>query len=302
MKLKKKENIIVFGGSGFIGTKLINALDGNIKIVSRKNNLNFPTINYDLEKNSVPKSIFKNIDKVFYLAGIAHDTNNIINKNSYYLVNTEAVYNLACLASISGVKSFIYVSSVKAGKTNKKKNNPFSNKKEDVYGNSKREAELKLLKMCKKTNMHISIIRPALVYGPGVKGNLELMISAIKKGFFPPVPETNNKRSMIHVDDLVRAILLITRKKEAHGKILIATDDKSYSTREIYEILCKTTGKKIFPISIPKFFFIFLTFLHPNLKYKINKLLGNEFYSSHKLKLLGFKAEKTLESIYETDF
>ena len=216
MRLKKKENIIVFGGSGFVGKKLINALEGNITIVSRKKNLNINTIIFDLEKDPIPINIFKNIDRVYFLAGVTHDTNNVLNARSYYSVNVEAAYNLVNLASVSGVKSFIYVSSVKAGKTCKtpdKNLDRAPKKQENIYGKSKRQAELKILKVCKESKMHISIIRPALVYGPNVKGNLKTMTSAIKKGIFPPLPETFNIRSMIHVDDLIRAILLITKKK-----------------------------------------------------------------------------------------
>lgn len=68
---------------------------------------------------------------------------------------------------------------------------------EEAYGKTKREAELKLLKIGKESGMHVSIIRPSLVYGSNAKGNLQLMLSGIKKGCFPPLPETGNKRSMI---------------------------------------------------------------------------------------------------------
>ena len=177
----------------FVGKKLINALKGNITIVSRKKNLNINTIILDLEKDPIPINIFKNIDRVYFLAGIAHDTKNVLNTRSYYSVNVKAAHNLVNLASVSGVKSFIYVSSVKAGKTPKTTDKNLERdikKQENIYGKTKRKAELKILKVSKKTKMHISIIRPALVYGPNVKGNLKIMISAIKKGIFPPLPET----------------------------------------------------------------------------------------------------------------
>ena len=74
--------------------------------------------------------------------------------------------------------------------------------------------------------MNISIVRPSLVYGPDVKGNLSMMMSWIDKGRFPPLPEIRNCRSMIHVDDLVRVLLLVAKDERANGEIFIATDGK----------------------------------------------------------------------------
>jgi UDP-glucose 4-epimerase len=68
-----------------------------------------------------------------------------------------------------------------------------------------------------QSGMHVSIVRPSLVYGPRVKGNLRLMMAGIKKGWFPPLPETGNRRSKIHVDDLVRVILLLANDECANG-------------------------------------------------------------------------------------
>jgi nucleoside-diphosphate-sugar epimerase len=150
--------------------------------------------------------------------------------------------------------------------------------------------------------MHVSIIRPSLVYGPNVKGNLQLMLSGIEKGWFPPLPETGNRRSMIHVDDLVRAILLVAEDKRANGEIFIATDGTPYSSREIYDAMCKILGKPASKWSVPKALFDIASLASPRIKYKINKLLGDECYSSAKLEGLGFKAKKSLKDISETDF
>jgi len=127
----------------------------------------------------------------------------------YQKVNTNATVMLAKLAVSSGVKRFVFISSVKAGGISTQRvcasEKDHGGDPEGIYGKTKREAELKLLKIGEESGMHVSIIRPSLVYGPNVKGNLQLILSG--KGWFPPLPETNNKRSMIHVDDLVRAIL-----------------------------------------------------------------------------------------------
>ena len=150
--------------------------------------------------------------------------------------------------------------------------------------------------------MHVSILRSSLIYGPNMKGNLNLMQSAIKKGWFPPLPRKKNRRSLIHVDDFVRAILLVANKEQAKGEIFIATDGKSYSSREIYETMCNVLGKKIPQWSLPNFLFNFAALMNSGIKYKIQKLLGDECYSSEKLHSLGFKAQHTLNEMNETFF
>ena len=150
--------------------------------------------------------------------------------------------------------------------------------------------------------MHVSILRPALIYGPNVKGNLHLMMQGIKKGWFPPLPEIGNRRSMIHVDDIVRALLFLANNKKSNGEVFIATDGRTYSSRNIYETMCRVLGKSTANWSVPRFLFNTIARLSGGFKYKIDKLLGDECYSSKKLQSLGFKAQKQLRQMNETDF
>jgi UDP-glucose 4-epimerase len=297
---------LITGATGFIGQRVIKAINGNIKILSRKKQLNYETIVCNLQSEFLPKSALNGVDTVFHLAGISHDARDANKiKDLYYKVNVSATVQLANLAIESGVKRFVFVSSVKAGghptfgvcASEKDQGAP-----EGVYGKTKREAELKLLKIGKESNMHVSIIRPSLVYGPDVKGNLKSMLLGVKKGWFPPLPETGNRRSMIHVDDLVRAILLVAEDKRANGEIFIVTDGTPYSSREIYNSMCGVAGKSIPKWSVPKFLFDMASLISPRIKYKLNKLLGGECYSSAKLESLGFKAKKTLKDMNETSF
>ena len=204
---------LVTGSSGFVGQRLVSAINKGVRVLSRKRQLDLETVICDFEKDSIPPNALDGIDTVFHLAGFAHNARDSTKiQNLYQKVNVDATIRLAKLAVKSNVKRFIFVSSVKAGggstfracASEKVHGDP-----EGIYGKTKREAELQLLKIGKKSGMHVSIIRPSLVYGPNVKGNLKLMLSGIKKGWFPPLPETGNKRSMIHVDDLVRAILFL---------------------------------------------------------------------------------------------
>jgi nucleoside-diphosphate-sugar epimerase len=298
----------ISGGTGFVGRRLVSALQQaqvEVRLLSRKKQ-NKDTVLCDLKLDLIPDNALIGVDTVFHLAGFAHDVRDATKiQNLYQKVNVDATIRLAQLAVKSNVKRFIFVSSVKAGggstfgacASEKDHGDP-----EGIYGKTKREAELQLLKIGKNSGMHVSIIRPSLVYGPNVKGNLQLMLSSIKKGWFPPLPETNNKRSMIHVDDLVRAILLVADDDRANGEIFIATDSAPHSSRDIYDAMCNVVGKSTPKWSVPKILFDIVSLLSPRIEYKINKLLGDECYSSIKLEGLGFKASKTLKEMNETDF
>ena len=197
------------------------------------------------------------------------------------------------------------MSSVKAGgvsKQGKCATEKSLSEPDGVYGKTKREAELKVLEAGIKSDMHVSILRPALIYGPKVKGNLQLMMQGIKKGWFPPLPETGNRRSMIHVDDVVRALLFLANNKKSNGEVFIATDGRVYSSRNIYEAMCYVLDKNIPNWSVPRLLFNTIARLSGGFKYKIDKLLGDECYSSKKLESLGFKAQKQLRQMNETDF
>jgi len=289
---------LVTGASGFIGERLVNLIDGHIRVLSRRKQSNYETIVCNIENESIPNNTLIGIDTVFHLAGLAHDlreTDKI--KNLYKKVNVDASVELAELAVKSGVKRFVFVSSAKAGGSSvsgKCANETDQSDPDGIYGKTKREAELKLLKIGRTSGMHVSIVRPALVYGSNVKGNLKLMLSAIKNGWFPPLPETGNQRSMIHVDDLVRAIVLIAEDKRANGQIFIATDGRTYSAREIYVAMSNSMEKSIPKWTVPKILFDIIMLINRRLARKLDKLFGDECYSSKKLENLGFRAHKTL--------
>lgn len=300
------KNVLISGATGFIGQRLTKALGCNIRVLSRIKQADYETIVCNLLSDVIPHNALDGIDTVFHLAGFAHDLNDAIKiQNIYQKINVDVTIRLAHLAVKSNVKRFVFISSVKAGgnsnfgmcASEKDQGDP-----EGIYGKTKREAELELLNIGKQTGMHVSIIRPSLVYGPEVKGNLKLMLAGIKKGWFPPLPRTGNRRSMIHVDDLVQAIFLVSEDKRANGEIFIATDGTPHSSREIYNAMCGALEKSIPKWSVPKFLFDMASLASPYIKYKLNKLLGNECYSSAKLEALGFKAQKTLKDMNETDY
>ena len=168
-------------------------------------------------------------------------------------VTLEGTRHLLAEAEKSGVQRFIFISSVKAmpepgaGCLDE----TATGLPEDEYGLSRRRAEELVLEAGRRTGMHVSILRPALVYGAGCKGNLASMLRWIDRGLFPPVPDTGNCRSMVDVRDLVRAVMLATEKEAAAGKIFLITDGEDYTTRRIYTGMCTALGRSVPQWSVP---------------------------------------------------
>jgi len=300
---------LVTGATGFVGTRLVNALkaeSATIRTLSRNKMDGVDNIICDLKSESVPGDLIQGVNTIFHLAGYAHDTQNTSEaKHLCQVINVDATVRLAKLASISGVKKFVFLSSVKASGsscidtciTEDDQSEP-----EGIYGKSKREAELKILEIGHNSGMSVTILRSSLVYGPDVKGNLKKMLSGIKKGLFPPLPETRNCRSMVHVDDLIRALLLVDTDKRSNGEIYNVTDGVPHSSREIYEVMCETIGKSIPRWQTPKFLFELSALLGILDQSTVNKLFANEYYSSQKLCSIGFSPRRELLEMNETSF
>ena len=301
---------LITGVTGFIGKTLLKKLEiDNLSFrgLSRTLSNNKKIIQCDLLKeSSLNRTIFKDVTTVIHMAGYAHDLSDSNEKYAmYYDLNVEVTTRLADMAAESGVSHFIFVSSVKASGSklsNKCHKESDQGNSRDIYGKTKRLAELKLLDLGERSNMRVSIIRPSLVYGPNVKGNLKLMLRGIKKGWFPPLPKSENKRSMVHVDDLVRAIVLVAKNQSINGEIFTVTDGIHYSAYMIYNTLCDASGKRRPWLRIPKVLFNIASYIHPSIQRKIDKIFGNDCYCSDRMNSLGFKAKKSLRDINETSY
>lgn len=251
-----KPNVLVSGSKGFIGNRLCHTLSQqgfNVRVLSHSAlTPDEQGFQMDLAVDDCPSGLCTGIDTVFHLAGIAHDTaENLDNELQYQRVNVEGTRKLLQAAKQAGVKRFIFLSSVKAvGDCDQQPmDEAIGIPADGVYGQSKYDAEQLVLHG--NYVPHPVVIRPSMVYGNTKKGNLPRMIKAIHRGLFPPLPETHNSRSMVHVDDVLQAVLLAAKKPEAAGQIYIVTDDTNYSTRQIYNWIRAALGKTPLAWEIP---------------------------------------------------
>jgi nucleoside-diphosphate-sugar epimerase len=157
--------------------------------------------------------------------------------DAHWRINFEGTRNLLEAAGQAGVKCFVFISSVKAmaepGENCADENWP--GEPNTPYGRAKRAAEDAVLEAGVKYGMHVVNLRLSMVYGRGGRGNLERMARGIRAGWFPSLPETGNRRSLIHVDDVVAAMRLVAERPEANGRTYIVADPQAYSGREIYD-------------------------------------------------------------------
>ncbi len=252
-------------------------------------------------------SMPSDIDVVFHLAGKAHALSETKqDEKEYFRINTEGTRRVLEAAQASGVRRFVFFSSVKAinegGTECLDEASPCL--PVTPYGKSKLEAERLVLE-----GNYVPepvVLRLSMVYGPSPKGNLPRMIEAVAKGRFPPIPEFGNRRSMVHVEDVVQAAILAAERSEAIGQTYLVTDGQPYSTRELYEWICQALGKPIPGWRIPKIVFRGLAKVGDIIggvrgrrfmfdSDTLEKLAGSACYSSQKIEQeLGFRAHHHL--------
>ncbi len=280
----------VTGASGFIGKALCALLQAQGFFVRAclRTPLTGPwdeVVVGDLRNTKTPawQQAMQGMDTVFHFAGIAHTK---ASTRDYWVVNVEASEALMQLAISAGVARFIYGSSIKAIEP------------DDDYGRSKQAAEKRLLVLGKAHGVQVSILQPVLVYGSPLKGNLLRLLRGIDQGWFPPLPETHNKRSLVSLEDVVTAACLVAEDPRLSDQIqnprYIISDGIAYSTRQIYDAMREALGLSPCKWSIPLRFLRWIAKL-PFAGSIFEKLLGSAYDASdHLQQSLGWRPTTTL--------
>ena len=263
-------NILITGASGFIGSRLCEILlqnNNNVKAVTRNKLLSGNFIESENFSNIVIKDIngstqweeqLANIDCVIHLAARVHIMNDLSDDpiKKYRDLNTLSTINLARQAVKAGVKRFIYLSTIKVNGEYTLVNTPFKASDHanpsDPYALSKLEAEKSLLALSSKEKIEVVIIRPPLVYGPGVKANFLSMMSWVNRGVPLPLGLIQNKRSLVALDNLVNLIEVCILHKEAANEVFLVSDDEDLSISELLSKIAKALDKpnRLLPIPL----------------------------------------------------
>ena len=196
------------------------------------------------------------VDSIVHLAARVHmlrdDTPDPL--NAYREVNVEGTGRLAQAAASAGVRRLVFLSSVKAmaehsGARPLIEDDPPC--PADPYGISKREAEEALEQIAEQSGLETVILRPPLVYGPGVKGNFLTLLRLCDKGLPLPLGAVQNRRSLIFVGNLTSAIHNALTRPEAAGRTYLVADGEDVSTPELIRRLAQALGRKARLLAVP---------------------------------------------------
>lgn len=265
MTEKTKAHILVTGGDGFVGKTLLKELinrDFPVRFSSRQDKKSFLDAEYiniaDINEQTNWLKALEKINVVIHLAArvhIMHD-NAIDSLAEFRKVNVDGTLRFASQAASAGVKRFIFISSVKVNGEKTLNGIPFKESDipnpQDAYGISKFEAEQGLLEIAQQTGMEVVIIRPPLIYGPGVKANFASLANIVKHSLPLPLGAIHNKRSFIYVGNLVDCIVKCVEHPAAANQLFLVSDGQDLSTTELLKACGKALNKKVWLIPLPQ--------------------------------------------------
>jgi len=272
----------ITGYSGFVGSNFIQFITNKypgqkIKLINLREQFNL--------------GVFDGISVLIHLAGKAHDTKGKTNFEEYHRINTALTIELYELFLQSKVETFIFMSSIKAVKDTVEKGvlseEVIPTPKTD-YGKSKLMAEDYIISKKDVSGKRYFILRPCMIYGPGNKGNLNLLYNFVKKRIPYPLSAFHNERSFLAVENLCFVIDQIIQKKDILSGIYHIADNKPISTCKVISLMGETLGFKPTMLSIPRFLircmanlgdFLYLPFN----SHKLNKLTENYIVSNKKI-------------------
>lgn len=199
----------------------------------------------------------KNIDTVVHLAARVHVMSDRAAEplTAFRRVNVEGTLNLARQAASAGVRRFVFISSVKVNGEVTPTGCKFSEADvpapQDAYGQSKHEAERGLRQLAADTGMELVIIRPPLVYGPGVKANFAALTRAVQRGWPLPLGAVQNRRSLVALDNLVDFIVTCATHPRAANQTFFVSDGQDLSTTELVRGLARAAGVSARLLPVP---------------------------------------------------
>lgn len=319
MNADAPRRILVTGASGFIGARFLAARreqrdDLAALVRSARAGARLPSgTQVRTADLSVPDSlegVCAGVDTVVHLASHAETEGRPERDepDAHQRVTVEGTRRLLAEARRAGVRRFVFMSSVKAMGEGAEEclDETSPPRPVSAYGRAKLAAE-RLVSEAAADGLETCTLRLPMVYGPNPKGSLMRMIAAIDRGRFPPLPEVGNRRSMVHVDDVVQALSLAVSHEAAAGRLYIVTDGQQYSARRLYAAICRALGQPVRLWAVPApvlrlgaltgdVFQRLTRRPFPLNSVVLQKLVGSACYKSDRIMWeLGFRPNVTLE-------
>ncbi|MCS6763608.1 MAG: SDR family oxidoreductase [Candidatus Protistobacter heckmanni] len=251
--------ILLTGADGFVGSALHHALQaqGMASVCATRQPRQACVAVGAIDGATDWAPCMNGVDRVVHLAARVHvmrDTEPDV-LAAYRKVNVAGSVNLARQAAAAGVRRFVFISSIKVNGEGGVQAAPYRADDrpapEDPYGVSKLEAENALLDLARQTGMEVVIIRPVLVYGPGVKANFRKLMQLVRAGFPLPLGAVHNRRSLVALDNLVDLILVCLRHPAAANRVFLAADGEDVSTPELIRRLAAAMGRPARLLPVP---------------------------------------------------
>lgn len=296
--------IALTGATGLVGGALLSPLQGSNLVLlgrTRPSKGNHQFVKVELDTTNDYSSTLSGIDVVIHCAARVHIMHDQAKDPlaAFRQVNTLGTLNLARQAAAAGVKRFIFLSSVKVNGEATTKGAAFCYqdpvKPEDAYGTSKAEAEKALRLLAIETGMELVVIRPPLVYGPGVKANFAAMLKLAQKNLPLPLGAIHNKRSLVALDNLVDLIVTCIDHPKAANQTFLVSDDQDVSTTELLQMMTRAAGKKPLLLPVPVSW-LKLAGKFTGKQAVIDKLCGNlQVDISHTKETLAWKPPMSVE-------
>ncbi len=303
-------NVLVTGATGFVGgavvCKLIDDGSDAVRAAVRQLSDKLPDAVAqlcvgDLAAGTSYTQALQGVDVVIHAAARVHVMSDDATDplTEFRKVNVDGTLNLARQAARAGVKRFIFISSIKVNgeETGNQPFRPDDNiDTKDPYGLSKWEAEQGLFKLAEETGMEVVVIRPPLIYGPGVKANFEKMIGWVNKGVPLPLGSVHNQRSLLALDNLVSFILHCMYHPNAANEVFLIADAEDVSTTELLRKVAHALGKKACLLPVPEQLMRMLARLLGKQDI-VNRLFGSlQVDSSKACEMLGWEPVTTMNA------
>ncbi len=289
---------LITGANGFVGSALMSKLGnqaiGAVRTAQSTSHENTKVIG-DINSTTNWNDCLENVDTVVHLAGIAHKRG--ITHQEYDEVNHLGTLKLAEDAAKSGIKRFVFMSTIGVlGSAGKFSDSSLPNPHND-YSRSKNDAENGLRQIAERTGMELVIIRPPLVYGKNAPGNFGLLCTIVNKLPALPFGSTHNRRSFISTENLIDLVITCSNHRNAIGQVFLAKESRPISTKVFTNAIAKGLGKKVIQIPVPPVVMKILLRLvgRTNL---YSQLFGNLEINSDKLEeVLDWKPKHLMEEV-----